>query len=164
MNTDIGKPPATAAMGSAVSVCALCETAGGELIWTGQDLRVVLVDDPAYPGFTRVICRDHVAEMTDLAEPKRAAMMAAVWAVESAQRAVLAPHKVNLASLGNMVPHMHWHVIPRWRDDACFPDAIWAPVRRGDGSLGDGAGRARALLADYVQALRTALDEIFPGD
>ena len=44
-----------------------------------------------------------------------------VFAVEAALRALLAPHKMNLASLGNQVPHLHWHVVPRFADDSHFP-------------------------------------------
>jgi diadenosine tetraphosphate (Ap4A) HIT family hydrolase len=40
------------------------------------------------------------------------------------------PGKVNLASLGNQVPHLHWHVIPRYADDAHFPKPIWATPER----------------------------------
>ena len=61
----------------------------------------------------------------------RAHLMTVVWAVEAALRQVLDPVKINLASLGNQVPHLHWHVIPRFEDDAHFPDAVWAPPRRG---------------------------------
>jgi len=50
--------------------------------------------------------------------------------VETAVREIARPDKINLASLGNMVPHVHWHVIPRWADDVNFPDAIWAAARR----------------------------------
>jgi diadenosine tetraphosphate (Ap4A) HIT family hydrolase len=56
--------------------------------------------------------------------------MVAVFAVEAALRAVLAPHKINVASLGNMVPHVHWHVIPRFADDAHFPNPIWGERQR----------------------------------
>jgi len=40
------------------------------------------------------------------------------------------PHKVNLASLGNVVPHVHWHVIPRFLDDRHYPDPVWTAPRR----------------------------------
>jgi diadenosine tetraphosphate (Ap4A) HIT family hydrolase len=36
------------------------------------------------------------------------------------------PDKVNIAALGNMVPHIHWHVIPRYKDDAFFPGSAWS--------------------------------------
>ncbi|HEU0203475.1 MAG TPA: HIT family protein [Burkholderiaceae bacterium] len=92
--------------------------------------RVVLVDDADYPGFCRVIFNRHAREMTDLSAAERAELMAAVFAVEAALRAVLAPHKINVASLGNMVPHVHWHVIPRFADDAHFPNPIWSARQR----------------------------------
>jgi diadenosine tetraphosphate (Ap4A) HIT family hydrolase len=115
--------------------CELCAEAGGRLVWQNDEARVVLVDDPAHPGFCRVILREHVAEMTDLAEPRRAALMRLVFAVESALRALLPAHKINLASLGNVVPHLHWHVIPRYLHDPEFPSPIWAPPHRSAGGL-----------------------------
>lgn len=143
--------------------CPLCVAAGEDLLWANDSLRVILVADPAYPGYTRVIWRWHVTEMTDLPPASSASLMSAVWAVESVQRAVLAPDKVNLASLGNRVAHMHWHVIPRWVDDACFPDSIWSPPQRAAHACA-GAMRARERLADYAETLRNALDAISSGE
>jgi diadenosine tetraphosphate (Ap4A) HIT family hydrolase len=68
--------------------------------------------------------------MTDLEEPERTRLMRAVFATERALRETLAPDKVNLASLGNAVPHVHWHVIPRFRDDRHFPAPVWAAPAR----------------------------------
>ena len=36
------------------------------------------------------------------------------------------PDKVNYELLGNMVPHMHWHVVPRFRTDPLWPRPIWS--------------------------------------
>jgi diadenosine tetraphosphate (Ap4A) HIT family hydrolase len=63
--------------------------------------------------------------MTDLAPQLRNELMNTVFAVESAVREVMLPDKINLASLGNMTPHLHWHVIPRHLDDKHFPNPIW---------------------------------------
>jgi hypothetical protein len=62
--------------------------------------------------------------------------MNVVFAVEAAVREIARPDKINLASLGNVVPHLHWHVIPRWADDPHFPDAIWAAPRRASRAAG----------------------------
>lgn len=133
------------------SACPLCTGPGGEHVWSDARLRVILAAEPAFPGFTRVVWQDHVAEMTDLSAADRDHFMQVVWTVETVQRTVFQPDKINLAALGNMVPHLHWHVIPRWRDDAAFPDAVWAPPRR--------PAPPRALdLAQYRQALCAALD------
>ena len=110
--------------------CDLCETVGGELLWQDAHCRVVLVNDPDYAGFCRVIWRQHVREMTDLGEEQRAHFMSVVFAVEEVLRAELKPEKINLASLGNMTPHLHWHVIPRFSDDKHFPNPIWGTAQR----------------------------------
>lgn len=110
--------------------CSLCAPETLAVLWQDRELRVVQVADPDYPGFLRVIWQAHVREMTDLPPRQRARCMAVVFAVEATLREVLRPEKINLASLGNQVPHLHWHVIPRFGDDAHFPDPVWAPRRR----------------------------------
>lgn len=123
--------------------CELCEAAGGRLVLSNEFLRVVLVDDPDFPGFARVIWHDHVREMSDLAAKEQQRLMHTVFAVERAQRAVLAPEKVNLASLGNVVPHLHWHVIPRFADDSHFPHPIWGSRMRERSEEALASGRAQ---------------------
>ena len=110
--------------------CELCNTVGGELLWQDDLCRVVLVGDVHYPGLCRVILNRHVKEMSDLAADERLRLMQTVWAVEQGVREVLRPEKVNLASLGNMTPHIHWHVIPRFTDDRHFPLSIWGEAQR----------------------------------
>ena len=109
--------------------CVFCDGEGGERLWRDARCRVVLTDDP-FPGFCRVIWNAHVREMTDLAAPNRAYLMHVVYAVESALRARLTPIKMNLASLGNQTPHLHWHLIPRFVDDSHFPQPVWGPRQR----------------------------------
>jgi diadenosine tetraphosphate (Ap4A) HIT family hydrolase len=110
--------------------CELCESPGGEVVWQDPLCRVVRVADPDYPGFCRVIWGRHVAEMTDLPAADRRHLLAVVFAVEASVRMLWRPDKVNLASLGNLVPHLHWHVIPRFADDRHFPQPIWAKASR----------------------------------
>lgn len=123
--------------------CELCAPAAEVLLWHGQRCRAILVEDAGYPGFCRVIWNDHIKEMTDLSMQMRAELMHVVFAVESAVREVMRPEKINLASLGNMVPHLHWHIIPRYVDDSHFPNPVWAePVRKPRITI-DGDVRAR---------------------
>jgi diadenosine tetraphosphate (Ap4A) HIT family hydrolase len=110
--------------------CALCIGDGGAVVARTSQLRVVLVEDQDYPAYARVIWNEHVTEMSDLAPPQRARLLAAVNATETALREIMAPDKINLASLGNQVPHLHWHVIARFVDDAHFPQPIWAARQR----------------------------------
>ncbi len=110
--------------------CELCDAPGGVLLWQDARCRVILVDEPGYPGFCRVIWNAHVKEMSDLDAADRAHCMAVVFGVEQALRGLMHPEKINLASLGNMVAHVHWHVIPRFSDDPHFPQPIWGTRQR----------------------------------
>jgi diadenosine tetraphosphate (Ap4A) HIT family hydrolase len=131
--------------------CELCATAGGTVLWEGAGCRVVRVADPHYPGFCRVILNEHAREMTDLPTERRRAMMDVVFAVERALRALFSPDKINLASLGNLTPHLHWHVIPRWCDDRHFPEPVWGKMHREGAAI-------RPAVSD--EALRLALEQL----
>jgi len=126
--------------------CELCDQPGGEVLWRDKRCRVIQVNDPDYPGFCRVVWNAHVAEMTDLAPDDRAHLMAVVFAAEAAVRQAMTPDKVNLASLGNITPHVHWHVIPRFRDDRHFPLPVWGPPQRAAVIAHAGAGAIREQL------------------
>ncbi|MGF6147177.1 HIT domain [Kingella potus] len=128
--------------------CPICAAAGEEVLWSNAKMRVIAVHDEANaPAFCRVVWQEHIAEMTDLAPAERGELMDTVWRLESAMRQVLRPAKINLASLGNVVPHLHWHVIARFADDACFPAPIWAAARRdAEPALPEGWTRQVAAL------------------
>jgi diadenosine tetraphosphate (Ap4A) HIT family hydrolase len=110
--------------------CELCSNVGGELIASNDLLRVVRVHDEKYPAFCRVILNRHVTEMTHLSSDERYQLMDAVFIVERTMLDALNPRKINLASFGNMVSHLHWHVIPRFEDDPHFPNAVWGEQLR----------------------------------
>lgn len=132
------------------SDCELCHAPGGEVLWEDGFCRVVLVADADYPGFCRVILQEHVREMTDLRDDDRSRLMKVVFSVEQSLRHLYRPDKINLASFGNVVPHVHWHVIPRWQDDRHFPQPVWGtPQRSGQSSR---AGVAPHALAQEIAA------------
>jgi diadenosine tetraphosphate (Ap4A) HIT family hydrolase len=135
--------------------CELCKSQGGTLVIANEWLRVMLVDEANYPGYVRVVWNEHVREMTELDNEQRQRLMKTVFAVESAQREVLAPLKINLASLGNMTPHLHWHVIARFADDLHFPQPVWGkPQRTADDQTlqvrRELIGRLREVIAENV--------------
>jgi diadenosine tetraphosphate (Ap4A) HIT family hydrolase len=130
-------------------LCALDQGAAWSVVAGTERLAVVRVlDAPAFPAFYRVVWRAHVAEWTDLHADDRLHCMEAVAAVESALRAVLTPRKVNLASLGNMVAHLHWHVIARFEWDSHFPQPIWGAAQRTSDEARLATGRAALTAVD----------------
>jgi diadenosine tetraphosphate (Ap4A) HIT family hydrolase len=121
-------PPS--AMDSRPISCPLCTPDSVATLWSDDHFRLVKVVDPHLPGFVRLISQQHVAEMSDLSATAQRQMFRLLVAIESAMRVNLSPDKVNVASLGNQVPHLHWHIIPRWKDDLYFPDSIWSAPKR----------------------------------
>lgn len=136
--------------------CELCAGDGAPAIWRDDDWRVVRVADAAYPAFYRVISRAHVREMSQLSRPARHRAIDLVCTVERVLVERLQPAKVNLASLGNMVPHLHWHVIARFEGDSHFPQPIWGAKQREDGEamarLALGLDRLDAAVAEALRA------------
>ncbi|MBX3621784.1 MAG: HIT family protein [Rhizobacter sp.] len=110
--------------------CELCRQAGGLMVWADASWRVIRVEDDDFPAFYRVVAQRHRAEFTELDVQERGRCMGLVAAVEAVLRERLAPTKVNLAALGNVVPHLHWHVVARFGWDSHFPQPIWGARQR----------------------------------
>ena len=110
--------------------CVLCEGPGGVVIFDSPKFRLIRAEEPGFPAFYRLVWQEHVAEFSDLSADDRALCMDAVVRAESCVREFLKPDKMNLATLGNAVPHLHWHVIARFRWDSHFPGAVWAAAQR----------------------------------
>ena len=138
------------------SHCPLCEATGGQLIHRAPRWRLIrATDTPAFPAFYRVVWHAHVAELSDLSQNERHECVDVLAQVERLMREHLAPTKLNLAALGNMVPHLHWHLIARFEWDSHFPAPIWAPAQR------DIEHDRLAALSSQLPALDSALQAAF---
>ncbi|PJI98890.1 diadenosine tetraphosphate (Ap4A) HIT family hydrolase [Acidovorax sp. 69] len=139
-------------------VCPLCAEDGGALVWRGERLRVIRAQEAGFPAFYRVVWNAHVAEFSDLTAAERAHCMEAVTVVEQALRQHLSPAKINIAALGNMVPHLHWHVIARFDWDSHFPSPVWAAAQRPSPAAQEAA--VLALLPALDSALCVQLPDL----
>ena len=108
--------------------------------------------DPQHPGYTIVIWRGrHVAEPTELTADEASAYFGEVVRVARAIEGHYRPVKLNLSMLGNSLPHLHTHIIPRYADDE-------APGRPPVMSAsGDEARRPEQDIAREAAALRDLL-------
>ena len=110
--------------------CVLCHPQKENIVWENKELRVIQVDDPLFPGYFRVIWNKHIAEMSDLNDDERQLLEKVLLTVEKVVREQMQPDKINWAQFGNMVPHLHWHIIARYRNDSHFPESIWGLKQR----------------------------------
>ena len=139
--------------------CVLCRTDGGHLVFRGEHYRVIRADEAGFPAFYRLVWNRHVAEWTDLTPHERSVCMQGVAKIETVLREQLQPIKINLATLGNVVPHLHWHVIARFDWDSHFPAPVWAAaVREAEpDKLTALQARCTAVDASLAQALDQAI-------
>jgi diadenosine tetraphosphate (Ap4A) HIT family hydrolase len=148
------------------AACPLCinhnhnavDAASTHTIFANEHLQIVWANEVNYPCFVRVIWQQHVAEMTDLSNHEQLEVMRVVLLVERAMRDTLqpTPSKINLASFGNYVPHLHWHIIPRAIDDAHWPDSVFTTPKRSidAAQLAHSHAQRGALAAAIVLALQ----------
>lgn len=131
--------------------CPLCTTTDDVLVFQDLQYRVIRAQETGFPAFYRVIWTAHIAEFSDLSMVDQQTCMAAVAVVERVMRTLLKPTKINLAALGNMVPHLHWHVIARFAWDSHYPAPVWALAQRAVDSA------ALAELASQLTAVDLAI-------
>jgi len=117
-------------------------------VFQGPKFRLIRADEMGFPAFYRLVWTAHVKEFSDLSAAERRECMEAVVLVEQVLRERLQPAKINLASFGNVVPHVHWHVIARFAWDSHFPAPVWDAALRS----------APAAEVARVESLRPALE------
>ena len=114
--------------------------------------RILLCDDASYPCWLVLVPRvNHVRELTDLAPAQQAQLWREVAAACAAVQRLYRPHKLNVATLGNVVPQLHVHVTGRLQSDPAWPGPCYgaAPAQP--------LGTAQLLAA--VELVRGALGE-----
>ena len=109
--------------------CPICSKWQDEpkqrIVELGETL-VSLNRDQFFAGYCFVYTKSHVTELFHLDEATRNAVMAEVCAVARALYTVFGPDKINYELLGNMAPHMHWHIVPRFSTDQLWPRPHWS--------------------------------------
>jgi diadenosine tetraphosphate (Ap4A) HIT family hydrolase len=131
-----------------MTVCQMCTK------WHDEpEMRVAMLErchvmlnrDQFFPGYCFVFTRSHVTELFHLDSEARTAVVNEVSAVAAALNRVFNPAKINYELLGNMVPHMHWHIVPRFTDDPLWPRPIWSEPHK----------PAELTTAEYAQRIAT---------
>ncbi len=138
--------------------CELCNFDRSSALWKNDQLFVISVDDEQYPGYVRIIWNEHKAEMSDLDKNEKEMLYKVMDIVEVCMRKTMSPHKVNWAQFGNMVPHLHWHAIPRYPDDMHFPQSIWGIQQRE--CPAESLAQRRKLAGQFHELLSQELDRL----
>ncbi len=111
------------------NICTFCNR------WENQpELRIMefehsylmLNQDQFFPGYCLLFSKQHQTELFHLSPIQRQGMLEEVTATAAVLARLFNADKINYELLGNMVPHIHWHLIPRKTSDPLWPRPIWS--------------------------------------
>jgi len=112
--------------------------------------RVLLMNDARFPWLILVPRQSGARELGDLTAADRHRLLDELAHASEALQKLHAPHKLNIAALGNVVEQLHVHVIARQTNDAAWPRPVWG--------VGSALAYADDAREEYVAALRAALN------
>lgn len=115
---------------------------------------VVLADDQFYWGYALFLCKLHAHEIHELEPAFAAAFLKEMSQVAHAVHLAFNPDKLNYELLGNLNPHLHWHIIPRRSSDPKPETGIWA-VPKEERSYQPTAQEIRELKAQLLLSLES---------
>jgi diadenosine tetraphosphate (Ap4A) HIT family hydrolase len=113
--------------------CPMCpDTGGADTVAELPSGRVHLQNDADYRGYCILIFRRHAVEIHDLTTEERGQWIEDLSTIGRAISEVCKPAKLNVSMLGNMMPHLHCHLMPRYPDDPDWghPPAYRRPSER----------------------------------
>ncbi len=96
----------------------------GDVVWRFPHSVAILGEWQQYTGYCVLVARDHATELSDLGE-HRAAFLDEMARLAEAIGACFRPLKLNYELLGNQVPHLHWHIFPRYATESDSRRVVW---------------------------------------
>jgi diadenosine tetraphosphate (Ap4A) HIT family hydrolase len=103
-----------------------------------------------YRGYCVLVARSHATELSQLDPTVRHAFLDEMCQLARAIEQAFLPNKLNYELLGNQVPHLHWHIFPRAKDDPGALQPVWLAIDRAECDPGE-RYRLQALGADRAE-------------
>lgn len=111
------------------SECMFCDPINrwpkSHIVGSLKSSTVVLSEDQFFHGWCLVIYKKHIIDLFDLSIGERAALEADVCIVSKGIQALFSPDIMNYAAFGNIIPHLHWNVMPRYKNDGLWGTPPW---------------------------------------
>ncbi len=99
-----------------------------EPIWENDHLRIEIEKSeiPWLKIFTKIPYR----EMSEVPPETKRQIYTLLDLIEREMLSYYKPTKINIASFGNYMPHVHWHIMARFEEDSYFPEPMWGVKQR----------------------------------
>ncbi len=116
----------------------------------------VLGDSQFFRGYTLFLCKTPAPDLEDLPRELRFQFLREMALVSEAVSTVLQPQKMNVESLGNMVPHLHFHLFPRFESETEPTKPVWLCAPQGEDA--DKYALDAARDGELIPQIRHALE------
>ena len=110
--------------------------------------------DQAFEGYTFLPLKWHEEELYKLADKDRKQFLEDMSLVANALSKAFKPDKMNYELLGNSMPHLHWHLVPRYTSDPMWGRPIWAGNRRRKRFNEEGYALLRRRIETHLSSLK----------
>ncbi len=86
--------------------------------------------EPSEIPWLKIFTKDLYKEMSDVPTEIRMEIYHLLHIIETEMITYYKPKKINIASFGNYMPHVHWHIMARFEEDSYFPEPMWGTKQR----------------------------------
>lgn len=78
----------------------------------------------------KIFTQNPYKEMSSVPKATRDEIYYVLDVIENEMLSYYKPKKINIASFGNYLPHVHWHIMARFEEDSYFPESMWGVKQR----------------------------------
>jgi len=98
------------------------------IIYENKNIKIE-IEESEIPWF-KIFTQDPYKEMSEVSSEIKFEIYDLLDIIEKEMIAYYNPKKINIASFGNYVPHVHWHIMARFEEDSYFPEPMWGTKQR----------------------------------
>jgi len=98
------------------------------LIWENELLRIET--EKSEIPWLKIFTKEPYREMSEVPTGTKMEIYALLDLIEKEMLSYYRPAKINIASFGNYLPHVHWHIMARFKEDSYFPEPMWGKKQR----------------------------------
>ncbi len=98
------------------------------VIW--ENARVRIEKEESEIPWLKIFAKEPYREMSDVPINTKMEIYALLDLIEKEMLSYYQPAKINIASFGNYLPHVHWHIMARFETDSYFPEPMWGEKQR----------------------------------
>ena len=98
------------------------------VIYENKNLRIE-IEESEIP-WLKIFTQDPYKEMSEVPKEIKLEIYTLLDIIEKEMLAYYRPKKINIASFGNYMPHVHWHIMARFEEDTYYPEPMWGTKQR----------------------------------